>query len=111
MRELFQREILAFPALKRHHAKRGASAKAEVRENAKYAADSILRSNFAGGRIRKTEANFLKSFLGLFSAPQDGAGGMRAEILEVFWWGRLKIQKQKIQKLSLSFISLCIIPV
>ncbi len=64
-------------ALKRHHVKRGASARAEVRENAKYTTDSVLRNNFAGGRIRKTETDFLKSFFGWAFAPQEGAGGMR----------------------------------
>ncbi|MCX6758074.1 MAG: hypothetical protein NTZ44_04310, partial [Candidatus Nomurabacteria bacterium] len=35
------------------------------------------RSNFCGRRIRKTETNFFEKFLGLASAPQEGAGGMR----------------------------------
>jgi hypothetical protein len=39
--------------------------------------DSVLQNYFAGGRIRKTETNFLK-FGGIrASAPQEGAGGMR----------------------------------
>jgi hypothetical protein len=36
--------------------------------------DSVLRSNFAGGRIRKTETDFLKSFFGWAFAPQEGSG-------------------------------------
>ncbi len=80
-------------ALKRHHAKRGASAEAEVRENALHTTqsfkkdvvcrnantDSVLRSNFAGGGFAKPRLIFLK-FGGnsdLVSAPQEGAGGMR----------------------------------
>jgi len=39
--------------------------------------DSVLRSNFAGGMVRKTETNFLK-FCGIqITAPQEGAGEMR----------------------------------
>jgi hypothetical protein len=68
-------------ALARLCAKHRASAEAEVRENAKYTMDSVLRSNFAVGRIRKTETDFLKSFLGWASAPQEGAGGMRGGFL------------------------------
>lgn len=55
--------------------------------NAKYNADSVLRSNFTGGRIRKTESNFLK-FGGnsdLVSAPQEGAGGMRGGFFSEFF--------------------------
>ena len=44
-------------ALKRLCAKHRASAKAEVRENAKYKCGLGFESNFAGGRIRKTETN------------------------------------------------------
>ena len=77
-------------ALKRHHAKRGASAEAEVRENAPHTAnvlemmvcgntnaDSVLRNNFAGEGFAKPRLSFLK-FGGIWvSAPQEGAGGMR----------------------------------
>ncbi len=83
----------AFPApLARLCAKHRASAKAEVRENAKYTMDSVLRSNFAGGRIRKTETDFLKSFFGWAFAPQEGAGGMRGGFFFGFLGGRNKIK-------------------
>jgi hypothetical protein len=78
LRELFSKRNTSVPrALKRLCAKHRASAEAEVRENAKYTADSVLRSSFAGGGFAKPRLSFLKSFLGLFSAPQEGAGGMR----------------------------------
>jgi hypothetical protein len=52
LRELFSKKIPSVPrALARHQAKRGASAKTEVRENAKYTADSVLRKQFSGERI------------------------------------------------------------
>ncbi|MBP6911692.1 MAG: hypothetical protein KBB88_00615 [Candidatus Pacebacteria bacterium] len=63
-------------ALKRHHAKRGASAEAEVRGNAQCKCGLGFAKQFCGRRIRKTETDFLKSFLGWASAPQEGAGGM-----------------------------------
>jgi len=78
-------------ALKRHHAKRGASAKAEVRENAKYTMDSVLRSNFAGGRIRKTETDFLKVFWVWFPprrrVREECGGGFRN-----FWRAGMEIK-------------------
>jgi hypothetical protein len=98
-------------ALKRHHAKRGASAKAEVRENAKCKCGLGFAKHFCGRRIRKTETDFFEKFLGLFSAPQEGRGRNAGRKFFWFFGGGLEIQKQKIKKLSLSFISLCIIPV
>jgi hypothetical protein len=61
-------------ALKRLCAKHRASAKAEVRENAKYTMDSVLRSNFAGGRIRKTETNVFEIRRDLGFRPAGGCG-------------------------------------
>jgi len=61
-------------ALKRLCAKHRASAEAEVRGNVKYTMDSVLRSNFAGGRNRKTETDFLKSFLADGFRPAGGCG-------------------------------------
>jgi len=45
--------------------------------------EAILRE-----RIRKTETNFLKSFLVWVSAPQEGAGGMRGGFFLDFLVGR-----------------------
>ena len=55
-------------------------------------ADSVLRSNFAGGGFAKTETDFLKSFLGWASAPQEGAGGMRGGVL---FFGRAGFRNSK----------------
>jgi hypothetical protein len=73
-----------------HHAKRGASAEAEVRENAKYTMDSVLRSNFAGGRIRKTETDFFEKFFGLGLPPRRR---VREECGADFFFWRAGIKK------------------
>jgi hypothetical protein len=46
----------------------------ESAENAKYTMDSVLRSNFAVGRIRKTETDFFEKFFGLGFRPAGGCG-------------------------------------
>ena len=52
--------------------------------------DSVLRNNFAGGRIRKTETNFLKFWREIPAVP-EGAGGGTAE----FGFGRGAKYKKK----------------
>ena len=52
--------------------------------------DSVLRNNFAGGRIRKTETNFLKFWREIPAVP-EGAGGGTAE----FGFGRGALGKRK----------------
>jgi len=54
--------------------------------NAKHKMVSVLRSYFAGGRIRKTKTKRFLKFGGIrISAPQEGAGGMRGGFL--LWRG------------------------
>jgi hypothetical protein len=84
LRELFSSKIPSVPrALKCHHAKRGASAKAEVRENANTQRTSKSKANMRE-RICFCSADFLKSFLGLGSAPQEGRG--RNAGRKFFWF-------------------------
>jgi hypothetical protein len=63
--------------------KRGASAKAEVRENANTQRTSKSKANMRE-RICFCSADFLKSFLGLGSAPQEGRG--RNAGRKFFWF-------------------------
>jgi hypothetical protein len=58
-------------------------------------ADSVLRSIFAGGRIRKTETNVFEKFFGIrASAPQEGAGGMRGGSFGIFGGGAYEKEKE-----------------
>ena len=55
-------------------AKHRASAEAEVRGNAKYTMDEILRKLFPGTGFRKTETDFFEKFFGLGFRPAGGCG-------------------------------------
>ena len=89
-------------ALKRHHAKRGASAEAEVRENALHTATTNLgngggvqkyglgfaKTIFWGKGFRKTETDFSKRIFGIGFRPAGGVwGGMRGGFLFGFLAG------------------------
>jgi len=66
-------------------------AKAEVRENAKYTMDEILRKHFSGERISQNLGSFFLKFLEFGFRPQKGVWGMNAggNFLD-FWRGLLK---------------------
>ena len=74
--------IPAFPARYAPLCEAQSFPKWKVRGNAKYKCGLGFAKQFCGRRIRKTETDFLKSFLGWASAPQEGAGGMRGGVPE-----------------------------
>ena len=109
LEHFFKIVITSVPrALKRHHAKRGASAEAEVRENALHTTqsfkkdvvcrnantDSVLRNNFAGGRIRKTETKFFEIRRDSGFRPAGGCGRNAGRILFWIFGGRANKKDQ-----------------
>ena len=67
-----------------------------MRENAKYTTDEQKQSKYAGGGFAFARL-ILKSFLGLVSAPQEGAEGMRGGNSFGFLAGARNSETEKIQ--------------